>query len=190
MSGRRPRQSRPPTPPVDADAMFVRAVALEDAGDVAAARSAYREILLLAPWHVETCINLGRLFHEGGDVRGALELYESALRVAPGDVTAMFNLAVAQEDLRHNAKAISTYRRVLAAQPDHLDAHHNLAWLLQLRNRCDEALPHLQAVWRLTRGRADDAAALSRLLLQFCINLARQLVEMTRKRSVRRSRIA
>lgn len=134
----------------DASRCYDRALVLEQAGQLRAAREAYRRTFELDPTFADAYINLGRLVHEGGDAGGAAQLYEQAIQHARDDQVAHYNLAVALEDLDRPEAALVHYQRALTIDPEFADAHFNLGRLLEKLNRPTDALRHLRIYRRLT----------------------------------------
>jgi tetratricopeptide (TPR) repeat protein len=124
---------------------------LED-GAPEQAQEAYRRALALDPSHAGARLNLGRLLHEAGDPAGAEIHYRGVLAVRGDDALALFNLGVALEDRGRGEEALSAYDRALASEPGLADAHHNAARLCERLGRRREALRHLAAYRKLSRG--------------------------------------
>jgi len=133
---------------------YDRALVLEQAGHLKAARDAYRRTVELDPTFADAHINLGRLLHEGGDAAAAAHHYQQALVHAPDDQVAHYNLAVALEDLDQQEGAVTQYEQAIAIDAEFADAHFNLGRLFEKLNRPTDALRHLRLYRRLTE---DDA---------------------------------
>ncbi len=127
---------------------FDRALDLEES-DPKAAAEAYREVLRLAPDHIDAHVNLGRLCHEAGDLEGAEALYREAFELCPDDPVVLFNLALVLEDARRLEEAVACYREVLQIDRDFSDAHFNIASLFEELQRPAEALRHYRDYQRL-----------------------------------------
>ena len=160
---------------LDADAWYALGCDLEPSSP-GEARDAWRRALALDPDHPRANLDYGRLLHEDGDPAGAEAHYRRAVaalggaegeadeprprrpggpvaRHAPPDkVTAWFNLGVALEDQRRDDEALLAYARALRADPSHGDAHFNASRILERMGRRAEALRHLGAYRRLTKG--------------------------------------
>lgn len=140
------------SPERNAGDWFERAVALEEAGDIAAAAEAYRKVLALEPGFVDASVNLGRVLHQQGRLSEAAVLYRRALAGDPCDAVAHYNLALVYEDQSQPNLAIEHYRRALDAAPDFADAHYNLARLFEERGRHADAVRHMLQYSKLTAG--------------------------------------
>lgn len=83
--------------------------------------------------------NRGAELLRQGDEPGALPWLETAVRIDPELSQAWVNLGVAQRRAGQMARAEASYRRALEADPETLAAYQNLAALLQLDKRGEEA---------------------------------------------------
>jgi tetratricopeptide (TPR) repeat protein len=137
--------------PLDAEAWYRWGCELED-GAPADAKDAYRRALALDRAHGGAHLNLGRLLHEEGDPRGAELHYRLALPSAAHRALAAFNLGVALEDQGLEDEALLAYARALEADPALADAHFNASRILERLGRRADALRHLSAYRRLSRG--------------------------------------
>lgn len=134
----------------DADALFSRAVQLEES-DPATAVDLYTEALAANPHHADAHVNVGRLLHQRGRLKEAEAHYVAALVSRPTDVTATFNLAVVLEDLGRVDDAIARYQDALQLDPQCVDAYFNLARLYEKKGEKMAAIRHLKDYRRLTR---------------------------------------
>jgi len=134
----------------DAEALFARAVQLEET-DRAAAVDAYREALAANPHHADAHVNVGRLLHQRGKLKEAEAHYVAALVSRPTDATATFNLAVVLEDLGRVDDAMSRYAEAIELDPQCVDAYFNLARLYEKKGEKVAAIRHLKDYRRLTR---------------------------------------
>lgn len=129
----------------DCDALFERALALEDV-DADVAMDAYRQCLAKSG-HAGARVNLGRLLHEQGRIDEAVAQYRE---IAEPDAIVLFNLGVALEDLGSFDDAIASYQAALAQDTALADAHFNLARLCERAGDTRGALRHWTAYRRLT----------------------------------------
>ncbi|MEW5739187.1 MAG: tetratricopeptide repeat protein [Myxococcota bacterium] len=134
----------------DAEALFARAVQLEET-DPASAIEAYTEALAANPHHADAHVNVGRLLHQRGKLKEAEAHYVAALVSRPTDVTATFNLAVVLEDLGRIDDAMSRYMEAIELDPQCVDAYFNLARLYEKKGEKMAAIRHLKDYRRLTR---------------------------------------
>lgn len=135
-------------PPPSAQEWFGRGEQLEGADD-AAAESAYRQALGLAPDHVYAAVNLSAMLCEAGRCREAIDVLEKAIRHQPDEPLLHFNAAIALEDLGRPGEALARYDRCLQLAPDFQDAHHNAAKLCEQIGDRQGALRHYSAYRRL-----------------------------------------
>jgi Flp pilus assembly protein TadD len=166
----------------DALDLALRALALDRAGDPAAATSLLRAAAGLAPESAEIHANLA-LFHEQeGDFPAAVAAWRHALKLRPGDraVRQALQLALSRADLvrrllaegvAHSeqdriAEAEACFARVVRLAPRSVVARGNLAALLLRRGKAAEAARGFEEALRLVgpsedanRVRADSAVA-------------------------------
>lgn len=142
------QQARDSELPLRAEEWYELGCDLE-ACDESEALDAYRRALEIDPRHMESHVNLGRIFHEAGELRAAEFHYRMALSLAPGDATAQFNLGVVLGDQGRHDEAVAAYERSLALEPDNADAHCNLAMLYELRGDRQRAIQHYALYHRL-----------------------------------------
>jgi tetratricopeptide (TPR) repeat protein len=136
-------------PPVDAQAWFERALALEQ-DDLAGAQWAYREVIKADERRLDARINLGRLLHEAGRHRDAEKVYREALTACGNDSLLLYNLGVLLEDMGRGPEAMSTYLSALRADPALADCHYNLALLCERVGKAKDAIRHMSQYRRLT----------------------------------------
>jgi len=127
---------------------FSRGERLEE-HDPAAAESAYRNAIALAPEDANAYLNLGAMLCETGRCDDAVALFEQGIAECPNEALLAFNLAVAFEDQKRVPEALASYERALALAPDLADAHFNAARLYREQGEAQRALRHLSAYRRL-----------------------------------------
>lgn len=109
----------------DGAAIFARAIALHQAGDLVGAIDAYREVLRLVPESAGIRSNLGAALSRLGRYDEAIQEYRLALRSDEGNADFRFNLALALYKSVRLAEAAAEFERVLGTQ-----AHGGKATLL------------------------------------------------------------
>lgn len=102
--------------------------------------TAFRELLAIAPDHVEALADLASALHQIGDTTEALEHYERALQGAPNDVDLLSNYATALYDVGDSERAIAIFERGLALQSRHEKLWYNLGLAQVARERFEDAL--------------------------------------------------
>lgn len=153
------RPSSPPPPPVPAEDPRQRASEAFELGeaiessDRAAAETAYRRALSLAPDLVEAYLNLGALLCDAARCREAVHLYDRALRRLPDEALLHYNRAIALEDAGREADALAAYDAALGLDRSLADAHYNAARLHERRGDAQRAVRHLAAYRRLQKAR-------------------------------------
>ena len=97
---------------------FDRALALQEAGDPAAALSDYEAGLAIDARNARVFINRGNALDALGRPLEALADYERSLALDPGDPLAWHNRGVTHAGLGRHAAAVADFERALALDPD------------------------------------------------------------------------
>ena len=139
----------------DIDALFAAAVARHQAGDFAAAESAYREVLRHDSGHAPSWCNLGVLQVRAGQADQAAACYVQALAVSPGYPDAHYNLGNLYRRAARLPEAVAEYRNCLAQRADHSGALFNLGLCLTALDDIPAAIIAFQEVIRLEPSSAD-----------------------------------
>jgi tetratricopeptide (TPR) repeat protein len=125
--------------PSYADAGYLAAQIHLRQGDSAAAESALREVVTMAPGHVGACNDLAWMLADSGrDLDFALDLAERAARLSP-DPAVLDTLGWVQYQRGDAAAAVETFQRALATQPDSPSMRYRLGLALRKLDRADEA---------------------------------------------------
>lgn len=142
-----PRPAFPHQPPQRAasDPLFA-ARQLEERGDLLAARKAYTAILQQHPRHAECLHRLAVVCTRLNDLNAAHSLYERALELSPENVTLLSDAGYARFLSRDYAQAEKFLRKATVLAPRDVRAHNNLAVVLGVTGRLDEALALFQKV--------------------------------------------
>ena len=131
-------------------------LAHHQAGRIAEAAGAYRQVLTIEPDNFDALHLLGVAAHQSGDHAEAVELIEKALDLNPSSTAALNNLGEARRALDDADGARACFQEALRLQPDYFDAINNLGNLAQAQGRLDEALRSFE---RATQLRPDHAGA-------------------------------
>jgi tetratricopeptide (TPR) repeat protein len=126
-----------------------RAIALEEASELGAAESAYRELLRRCPDWAEPRFNLGNVLRERGEADEAIEQYRAALERRPGFAAAWYNLADVHDARGEVEETIAALGRAIEADAGFADAHFNLALCLERLGRLGDAARHWRAYLQL-----------------------------------------
>jgi protein O-GlcNAc transferase len=129
-------------------------LAHHQAGRIAEAASAYRQVLTAEPDNFDALHLLGVAAHQSGDHAEAVELIEKALDLDPSSTAALNNLGEARRALDDADGARACFQEALRLQPDYFDAINNLGNLAQAQGRLDEALRSFERAARLSPGHA------------------------------------
>mgnify|MGYP001066925463 CR=1 FL=1 len=187
---------------LDAATLFERAKAALIAGDAAAAATAARQVVLMAPGAWPALYLLAVAERDSGGAEASRRAFEAALKAAPGHPDILNDYASLLEKVGQRGAAIARYREVVAARPDHLVAWIRLAVALGAVGALGEAheaalmatklAPDNAEVWlmmggnRHAAGDADGAAdALQRAvaLAPNDVRVVRALAELETDRS-------
>lgn len=112
------------------DKLFARAQQAHRVGDVPQALRLYRDVLRLAPRHLDACYLLGTLQATSGDLVTAAETLQKAAALAPGSAQVKTNLGLVQKMLGRGEQAEASFRQALDIDASLPQAANNLAALL------------------------------------------------------------
>ncbi len=107
------------------------AIKAHQAGQLAAARRGYDEVLALRPADPDALHFLGVLRHNQGDSAEGLASIRRSLRVAPNNAHAWMNLGNILLEQEQSQEAKAAYERAAALAPDLADAWYNLGICLR-----------------------------------------------------------
>ncbi|HEX7504106.1 MAG TPA: MerR family transcriptional regulator, partial [Syntrophales bacterium] len=82
-----------PMPLDPVEPLFIRALGLEEAGQLDEAKQTYEVILSLNPCHADALVNIGNILYHEGSAELAGVNYRGALEIDPDHVEANYNLA-------------------------------------------------------------------------------------------------
>ncbi|MGE3164127.1 MAG: tetratricopeptide repeat protein [Planctomycetota bacterium] len=115
------------------------AIALHQAGQLAAAEIKYRGVLELQPDQPDALHLLGVMAHQRGDTDTALDLIQRSLAANDDQPRAHNNLGNVYSERSRYAEAVPCYQRATELAPDYARAHANLGKVLQALERSEEA---------------------------------------------------
>ncbi len=124
------------------------------AGELAAARRIYDQLLAVEPEHAEALHLAGVLNSQMGDHDKGAELIGRAIAVRPDYAEAHHNLGNVRFQQDAGEDALACFRRAVELAPDYGEAHYNIASLLRLEGKLDEAA---DALARAAETAPDDA---------------------------------
>jgi len=126
--------------PVSVEAVFQRAFAYHQSGDLDAAGRLYRQVLAQCPQHAESLHLLGLVVDKSGRSEQAIVLIEQAIAVRPDFDLAYFNLGNVLRQLARWPESVACYRQALGLNPKRFGAWVNLGVALRHLGRPDEAV--------------------------------------------------
>ncbi len=124
----------------DPTALFVAAVKYHQAGHLAEAETAYRQIIAAKPDFAPAYANLGVALLAQGARAEAVAAFREAIRLKSDYAEAHYNLGTALDALDRPDEAAAAYRAAIAANPRLVEAHSNLGNALSAQGRLDEAI--------------------------------------------------
>lgn len=131
-----------------AQAVFNEALALQQRGDLDAARAAYDSVLEIDPNYAQAHVNLITVFGERGDHASARRHYDQAVALDPAISEAHYNLGVSLHLSSEFQEAETAFRQALEINDQNADAHSNLATVLEQLGRSPEAERHYHLALR------------------------------------------
>ncbi len=123
-----------------------QATKFHEAGKLANAENAYRQILEVAPRHARTLYGLGQLLAAKADHWSAADTFGSLVEIAPNSVKAWSRLAIELQALSRHSEAADAFRKVLELNPELPGAQYGLGRCLAELRQIDEAAKVLSAV--------------------------------------------
>ena len=111
----------------DFERLFVRALELQQAGDVLGAIDAYKTALAISPDRADALSNLGAAYVRLGQYDDGIAQYEAALKSDPLNTAVRLNLALAYYKSARPQAAIAQLKRVVASDPEAQNAYLVLA---------------------------------------------------------------
>ncbi len=105
--------------------LLAAAISHHQAGHLADADAAYREVLARDPNHAPALHYLGVLAHQRGDHRAAVEMMGRSIALVEAPAT-LGNLGIALQAQERHEEAIDACRRAIALDPAVAEAFYNL----------------------------------------------------------------
>ncbi|HEY1784249.1 MAG TPA: sulfotransferase [Pirellulales bacterium] len=134
--------SPPPQKPAELDALVALAERELNAGRLAEAAAAYRQIVLLRPDLAEAHNNLGNVLVGQRQLDEARVQYERATELNPALFQAFNNLANVLTEQGQLDEAVTRYEQALALKPDLAEAHKSLGNTLAQQGQLERAAAH------------------------------------------------
>ena len=111
----------------DFERLFVRALELQQAGDLLGAIDTYKAALTIIPDRPDALSNLGAAYVRLGQYDDGIKQYEAALKADPAANAVRLNLALAYYKSARPNQAIPQLKRVVASDPEAKSAYLVLA---------------------------------------------------------------
>jgi FkbM family methyltransferase len=146
------------------DELFARAWQYHQAGDLARAEEAYRELLGAAPDHADAWCFLGAVRQTQGDLAEAVAAFRRAVRLHPDYATALNCLGIALAQQGHLEDAAAQLGQAARVQPDNPEFHNNLGVVRRRQGQPAEAEAHFRTALRLRPGFPDALNNLGQIL--------------------------
>ena len=126
-----------------------------EAGDPAAAKELYQQVIRHDPENAEAHANLGVAYEQLGRGDLAVAMFRKALELHPEYADAHLNLGLKLAEDGVFQEALQSISEAVRLAPEHVAARQALAMVLTRLNRPTEAVPHFEAVLRLNPNSAD-----------------------------------
>lgn len=130
----------PQVRPQQADALFNKALALHQTGQLAAALPLYEQVIQLQPRHADALHLAGVICLQGGQAQRAVDLITRAIKVDRLNASAHSNRGAACEALGQFDLAMLNYNKAIELKPELDSAWNNRAGLMMKLERNEDAL--------------------------------------------------
>jgi tetratricopeptide (TPR) repeat protein len=134
---------------------FSRAFELHKAGQLAAARAIYMEIIAATPRHFGALHLCGVIEGQQGNYQHAIALLSRAIKVEPHNAAAYRNRALALKGVSRFGEALADYDRIIALLPDDAIAYRQSGDMLRALGRPEDALARYRKALALNPGLAE-----------------------------------
>jgi len=124
------------------------------AGDNEYAETSFEKALALAPGHIKSMLNLGRVLLDTGRPEEALVRIDEAIDVDPGSNVACRLKGRALDQLGQKDEAIESYRKAISIDQNDAWSMNNLALIMIGEGRYEEALAPLARATQIDSNRA------------------------------------
>lgn len=143
-----------PVPPLNSglelDPTYQSGLLHHQAGRLAQAEQAYREVLQIDPTYFDAIHMLGVLCCQTARAAECVALLEDALRQRPLAPDVNCHLGAGLRGMNRLSEAEACYRQALAVKPDYPEAHNNLGLLLKNSGRLPEAAAALESALEIS----------------------------------------
>ncbi len=112
----------------------------------------YADVLGREPGNFDAHVQVAALLEEKGDLGGALRHLLGAAAILPTSAEAHLKLGLLHRRREEYEAAIRSLLRALECDPASIESHRNLAEIYERLGRPREALRHMSAAHRLSRG--------------------------------------
>ncbi|WP_254033875.1 tetratricopeptide repeat protein [Planktothrix agardhii] len=103
------------------------------------AETKYKTLLYWNQNHIESWMNLGKLYYQTENYQESLQAIFQAIEIDPQRFEGYYNLGQCLEKLNQIPQAIAAYQKTIELKPDHIDAYNNLGNLLTQQGQFIEA---------------------------------------------------
>jgi len=164
----------------DADALYLRGLALFEFGQFSAAADSYRAAIKLVPTYAAAHNGLGLALTHIGDSKAGFECYSAAIAADPKFASPYINRSLTLRGWGRLEEALQSLDIALALQPNNPNAHGNRGTALSELNRPAEAIASFDTALRLSPGYAFIAGTRIFNKTSICdwTNLDREIAEL------------
>ena len=153
------------TPEDGLHSLFGSAVQYFEAGDIAAARDVFEQLLVEVPDHPQILNYLAVTTYQTGGASQARKLFERAVQVEPNFAEAWNNLGNLTHEMGDYDQAIDAFSCLCNLTPNEPSPHIRLGHAYQAKQRCVEAVTAYKRGLSLSPDHPDAWSNLSRALL-------------------------
>ena len=121
-------------------ALFMRAIALHQQGQLALAKLMYEQVLSKQPNHFNALHLSGVIAAQSKNLTLAVELIGKAIEINSMNAEAWYNRGNAFQELKRVEEAVASYDGAIAIKPDYAEAYYNRGNALQALKRVEEAI--------------------------------------------------
>ena len=137
------------------EALFQQGFQLFQRGQLAAAKTAFEQVLQQQPRHCNALYLLGAIAAQSQNPALAVDLISRAIDIVPSFAEGHYNLSVALMELQRPEQARASCDRAISLKPDYADAHYNRCLALQKLQQPEEAMAGYQRLLALHPGHVD-----------------------------------
>jgi lipopolysaccharide biosynthesis regulator YciM len=130
----------------------------------AEAMNYFDKILMQDPYHIDSLLRLGNLFHREKNINEAIRLHQKARDLSPTNIEILFALEADYEEARRLEDAIQILKDILNIDETNLNALYRMRDIYQRQGRWEDANMAQIKILKATSSSEDKAAEHQRLI--------------------------